>query len=255
MMKAIHNSTAHLILRISGILLLVLGWELVARHYSGLVVASPLETLAAAVRLLSDSTFILRHFAVSLKRVGLALVFGLLVGGSLGLLAGFFNPFRLIIEPLRWMLMTIPGVVIVVVFMLWFGMGNLMVISITACTIAPVVYVNVSQAMGSVDRSLLEMAEVYRFPLSMKLRRIYAMTVAGPFFSAAVIAVGNGIRVVVLAEVLGANNGLGHCLAISRTNLDTPELYALALISMSIVGGIEFFLLKPLKEKYLWREA
>ncbi|SCY68663.1 ABC transporter permease [Desulfoluna spongiiphila] len=255
MMGTIHGNTARLVLRLSGILLLILAWDLVARHYSGLVVASPLDTLAAAAKLLSDPSFIVRHFAVSLKRVALALVFGLLVGGSLGLLAGFFDPFRLMIEPLRWMLMTIPGVVIVVVFMLWFGMGNLMVISITACTIAPVVYVNVSQAMSSVDRSLLEMAEIYRFPLAMKLRRIYAMTVAGPFFSAAVIAVGNGIRVVVLAEVLGANNGIGHCLAISRTNLDTPELYALALISMSIVGGIEFFLLKPLKEKYLWRES
>ncbi|MCW7753513.1 ABC transporter permease subunit [Desulfobotulus sp. H1] len=247
--------TGHLLFRFSGIFLLVFAWYLIARHYSGLVVASPLETLSAAGRLLSDPSFISGHFAVSLKRIALALLFGVLAGGVLGLLAGFSEPLRLMIDPLRWMLMTIPGVVIVVVFMLWFGMGDLMVISITACTIAPVMYINVSQAMSSVDKSLLEMAGIYRFPLSMKLRHIYVMTLAGPFFSAVVIAVGNGIRVVVLAEVLGASNGIGHRLAISRTNLDTPELYALALISMSIVGGIEFFLLKPLKQKYMGRKA
>ena len=242
------------IFRLVGVLLLIMAWHVASRHCSGLVVASPWETATAAIRLMTDTSFLIHHFGVSLKRISLALALGIFTGGALGVLCGFLPPLRLMLEPLRWMLMTIPGVVIVVVFMLWFGMGDFMVISITACTIAPVVFVNVSQAMASVDKSLMEMAEIYRFTLAMKLRRIYAMTVAGPFFSATVIAAGNGIRVVVLAEVLGANNGIGHSLAISRTNLDTPELYALALISMSIVGGMEFFLLKPLKRKYLWRE-
>ena len=44
------------------------------------------------------------------------------------------------------------------------------------------------------------------------------------------------MRVAVLAEALGANTGIGHALSVARTNLDTPQLYALALCSMLLVG-------------------
>lgn len=239
--------------RLGGILLLAGAWHLAALSSSGLVVARPSDTLAALTRLLSDYEFLSRHFLASLRRMAMALGLGILAGGSLGVLSGLFPWFRSLVEPLRWMLTTIPGVVIVVVFMLWFGMGDLMVVSIAAAMGAPVIFVNVAGAMALADRELMEMAGVYRFNLKMRLVNIYAMAVAGPFFSGLVLAAGSTIRVVVLAELLGADQGIGHCLAVARTRLDTPELYALALVSMGIAGGIEFFLLRPLEKCLVWR--
>ena len=236
-----------LLFRIFGILMLVGAWQLISLSFSGLVVASPVESLAAALALIRDNDFMCRHFWVSLTRMGLALGGGVLVGGTLGVASGIFPGVRSLVEPLRWMLMTVPGVVIVVVFMLWFGMGSLMVVSIAGSMGAPIIFVNVADAMSRVDKNLMEMAQVYRFNLKTRLMRIYAMAVAGPFFSALAIAAGNIIRVVVLAEVLGANEGIGYCLAIARTRLDTPALYGLALISMSVAGGMEFFIFRPLE--------
>lgn len=248
-----HGKTGDLICRFLGILLLVVGWKCLSVKFSGLVIASPEDTLVAAFRLIVDNDFLVNHFWVSLKRIGCALGAGIVAGTVLGVLSGLIPGLKHLLEPLRWMLMTIPGVVIVVVFMLWFGMGSLMVVGIAVSMIAPVIFVNVSNAMACVDKTLIEMADVYRFSMKTKLMKIYAMTIAGPFFSGIVIAAGNGIRVVVLAELLGANEGIGHYLSIARTNLDTPELYALALISMFIVGGIEFFMLRPLKIKFAGR--
>ena len=182
-----------------------------------------------------------------------ALALAVAVGGLLGLAAGLAPGIRATLEPLRWMLMTIPGVVIVVVFMLWFGMGSLMVVAIAATMAAPVIYIHVADAMLLVDKSLLQMARVYNFGFKARLTRIYGMAVVGPFFSALAVAAGSIIRVVVLAEVLGANEGLGYCLAIARARLDTPELYALALISMSVAGGLEFLIFRPLEKRLLRR--
>ncbi|MCG8568304.1 MAG: ABC transporter permease subunit, partial [Desulfobacterales bacterium] len=228
-------------------------WQWAAWAFSDLVVAAPLETLSAVLALVSDSDFIFNHFLVTLGRMALALAVGIGVGGILGIAAGLAPGVRPLVEPLRWMLMTVPGVVIVVVFMLWFGMGTAMVVAIAASMGAPVIFVHVADAMALADEDLLEMARVYRFGFRGRLIRIYAMAVAGPFFSALVVAAGNTVRVVVLAEVLGANQGLGHCLAMARTHLDTPVLYALALISMSMVGGMEFFVLRPLEKRLVWK--
>lgn len=239
--------------RAGGVLILLAGWQLASGTGAGLVVAPPLDTLAAVLELVSDRAFLARHFLASLARMGMALGVSILAGGALGVVSGLFPGFRSLVEPLRWMLTTVPGVVIVVVFMLWFGMGDLMVVSIAAAMGAPIIFVNVANAMALADKGLMEMARVYRFSLKMKLMKIYAMAVAGPFFSGLVLAAGTTIRVVVLAELLGANQGIGHCLAIARTRLDTPQLYALALISMGVVGGIEFFLLRPLEKRLVWK--
>lgn len=238
-----------------GMLLLILGWELLSRNFSGLVVASPSETVIALFRLVQDKTFLTLHLGPTLERIGLALCFGIGIGAVLGVLAGFVEPIRLMLAPTRWILTSIPGVIIVVVFMLWFGMGTPMVVCITATMMAPIIYVNVADGMMSVDRNLLEMARVYRLPLHMRLVRIYAMALAGPLLSGAVIATGNGIRLVVLAEMLGANEGIGHALAISRANLQTEELYALTILAMLVIGGVEVLLLRPARKAVQRRRA
>jgi len=231
-----------------GLVLLVIGWEILARMQSGLVVASPGETLAALFRLFENKAFLTVHLYPTLKRIGMALCFGVGSGMILGIVAGLVEPIRLMLAPVRWILMSIPGVIIVVVFMLWFGMGTTMVVCITATMVAPIVYVNTADGMASVDRNLLEMAKVYRLPLHIRLARIYAVALAGPLLSSVVIATGNGIRLVVLAEMLGANKGIGHALAISRANLQTDELYALTLLAMLIIGGVEVLLLRPARK-------
>lgn len=241
--------------QVLGIVLLVIGWELLSRHFSGLVVAGPGETLVALFRLLGDKTFLMRHLLPSIERLALALCFGVGGGAALGVLAGLIEPLRLMLAPARWILTSVPGVVIVVIFMLWFGMGTTMVVCITATMIAPIIYVNAADAMMRVDRNLLEMAAVYQFPLRMRLVRIYAMALAGPLLSGAVIATGNGIRLVVLAEMLGANEGIGHALAISRANLSTDELYALTLLAMLVIGGVEVLLLRPVRKAVQRRRA
>lgn len=238
-----------------GLVLLVLGWELLARNFSGLVVAGPEETLSALFRLFGNRTFLTTHLAPTLERIGMALCFGIGSGALLGILAGFVEPVRLMLAPARWILMSIPGVIIVVVFMLWFGMGTTMVVCITATMVAPVVYVNVADGMMSVDRNLLEMARVYRLPLHMRLGRIYIMALAGPLLSGTVIATGNGIRLVVLAEMLGAHQGIGHALSIARANLQTDELYALTLLAMLVIGGVEVLLLRPARKAVQRRQA
>ncbi len=229
--------------RVCGLAALLGAWEVASRQGHGIAVASPGETFAALAGLLGQPSFWLGDLAVSVRRVGSGFFLGFAVGGGLGLLAGRFPAVRAFLAPSRWMLTSVPGVVAVMLGMLWFGLGAGMVVAIVALMVAPAIHVAVIEGLSTVDATLAEMARAYRFTPVMRFWHIYAPAMAAPLFSGGVVALGGAMRVAVLAEALGANTGIGHALSVARTNLDTPQLYALALCSMLLVGAAEMALL------------
>ncbi len=222
-------------------------WETAALVFPPLVVAFPSETLAALVHLLDQPDFLYGQLLVSLGRIAMGLGLAIICGICLGVAAGLSRSVRLALEPFRWMFTSVPAVVVVMVAMLWFGMGTQMVVSIAATMLTPIIYVGVVEGMDAMDRELLEMAVVYRFSTAMRVRHIQLMAIAAPLVSSLVIATGNSVRIVILAEVLGACHGLGRGLAEARTNLDTPQLYAYVLLSLLIVGIVEVCIVRPLQ--------
>src|SRR5690606_28106588 len=110
---------------LAGVLLLLAGWELAARHMGPLLMATPAQALRAAVTLMQSDSFWM-HARASLTRIGIGVGTGCLIGFSLGVLAGHNARLRGLLEPLRWLLMSIPPVVVVVLAMLWFGLGSSM---------------------------------------------------------------------------------------------------------------------------------
>lgn len=236
--------------KLAGVALLLAAWELVSRQVHGIAVASPLETLAALWRFANQPAFLLGDLWTSVRRVVLGFVIGALCGGGLGMIAGFVPFVRSALTPARWMLGSVPGVVVVMLGMLWFGMGSAMVVAIVALMVAPAIFVAVVEGLGSVDAGLLEMARAYRLTPRMRFVNIYCPAMAAPFVSAGIVALGGSMRVAVLAEALGANQGIGHALAVARTNLQTPELYALALLSMALVGIAEMVLLRVARRAF-----
>lgn len=196
-----------------GLVLLLALWQAAATHYSSLAIASPWDTLTALGQMLSQGDFWADHLLVSLGRVTVGLGLGLAAGLSLGVLAGALPPLRRVLSPTRWMLMSVPGVVVIMLAMLWFGMGGAMVVAIVATMVAPLIYISVVEGLDAVDARQLEMARVYHFPLAMRLYRIHGMAMAGPLIAGGLMALGSAIRLVVLAEALGAAEGLGYALA------------------------------------------
>ncbi|MNZ36152.1 putative aliphatic sulfonates transport permease protein SsuC [compost metagenome] len=151
--------------------------------------------------------------------------------------------------------MATPPVVVVVLAMLWFGLGSAMVVFISVLMLAPGMYVNTVKGMLMVDHDLLEMARVYRFGAWQKLRHLYVPALTAPLGAALLIATCGGVRLVVMAEVLGAESGAGFALANARSTFDSAGLYAWTLLILLLVAGLEFALLQPLQRRMgRWQE-
>lgn len=237
-----------------GLLSLLAGWQLAASRLGPLLMATPLETLQSLWQLITREDF-LHHAGVSAWRILLGAGGGCAAGLALGLVAGVSPRLRGLLEPLRWLLMAVPPVIVVVLAMLWFGLGTEMVVFMAMLMLAPGMYVNTVKGMQAVDHHLAEMTHVYRYTWWQRLRHLYLPTLTAPLTAALLIATCGSVRLVVMAEVLGAADGAGFALANARSTFDSGELYAWTLLTLVVVGVLELALLQPLQRRLAhWQE-
>lgn len=237
-----------------GIAGLLAVWQGLTLFTHDVIVASPAATFGAFLRLLGDGSLV-GALVVTVKRLVIALILGTALGLGLGLAAGLRPRLRAILEPARWVATTLPAVVIAVLGMLWFGMGDRPVIFLVFAIVTPIIYVNTLEGVMAVDERLLEMARVYRLPRRMLLTEVYLPGIGASVMAGLTLAAGIGIRAVILAEVLGAFDGIGHAFSRAWTFLNTPEMFAWLLVCLILMGGLEFALLQPLRRRLThWKE-
>lgn len=229
-----------------GILFIFIGWELLHRFTNDLIVASPVATIIRFARDMSTPGF-WKHVGVTLNRFLVGLLIGSLIGITLGVLAGLSKIVKYFLEPVRWIFLTVPPVMLIALSMIIFGMDDQQCIFVLIAVISPVIYINTVEGIESIDEKLLEMGRVYKLDFPQILTQIYLPGIFSYINAALIMAVGLGIRVVILAEVLGAHNGIGYQFAMAKLNLEVTGIYSWILASLLIVGLMEFGILLPLK--------
>ena len=90
--------------------------------------------------------------------------------------------------------------------LIWIPSRNLSVF-ISFVMVFPVIYTNVLEGILSTDPQLLEMAEIFRLPLSRRIRYIYLSQVMPYFRSACTISIGMCWKSGIAAEVIGMPKG------------------------------------------------
>ncbi len=204
----------------AGLGVLLLCWWILSRIFDEIIIASPAKTIISLAEMMTTWAF-WKSVGITFQRFATSLMLGSLLGFTFGVAAGLCGAIRWILEPFRWILMTIPPAVLVVISMIWFGMGSIQTVFVTSLLILPIVYINTVAGIDAVDEQLIEMAAIYHAQPVMLIRDLY----------------------------------IGYEFALSRTNLDTPALFAWVMVCLVIGGGLEICFLTPLK-KYImrWRE-
>lgn len=238
-----------------GIVTFIFFWFLISLFFSDIIIASPWQTFIALIQLILTKSFWIT-LSVTLWRFLAGFISGSVIGIVLGVIAGLKKNIRLILEPSRWAFISMPPVVLVMISMIIFGMGSLQTIFVTTVLIIPIMYVNTIEGIDSIDIKLLEMGKVYQANTLMMLRQIYLPGIGGHVLAGLTLATGIGVRIVVLAEVLGSHTGIGYQFYLARVNLETAKLYAWIIICLIIVGFSEFGILKPLRKYVLkWKQS
>ncbi|MBT9175851.1 MAG: putative aliphatic sulfonates transport permease protein SsuC [Firmicutes bacterium] len=233
-----------------GVACILLAWELVAVRMTG---ALPrLRAVGESLLLLAATSELGQQLAISLHRSLTGLTIGAALGFFTGAAAGFCKPVYYLLKPLIGILFSSPAVVVVMLAMVWFGVGSSMAIFITALFTVPIMYVSVVEGMELIDADLLEMAAVYRLSRWTLWWSIYLPALATAILTGFAFAAGTAFRKTVMAELLGSNDGIGFAMAMTRFNLDAARLFAWVAVCLVVAGVLEFVLVSPVA-RYLQR--
>ena len=97
--------------------------------------------------------------------------------------------------------------------------------------------INTYQGVKSIDRQLLQVAQIYRISKPRVIREIYLPQVAPYLLAGVSNALGVTWKAVAMAEFLSVQQGIGAGMAVARINLETAALFAwtLFLIGLGLV--------------------
>jgi NitT/TauT family transport system permease protein len=252
---AVRAKRTRVLYAVAGAVAILIGWQLLSLFVPPVYIASPASTFRALARLAWGSTLWVQ-LVITLYRLVVGLAVGAFVGMVLGLVSPLRPGLRAFLEPLRWVGMTMPVVILAGLAILWFGLGDFTVMFVVALIVLPTMYVNTVEGVLAIDRRLVEMGEVYRFPRGLLMREVYLPGVASPAIAGLTLATGIAVRAVVLAELLAAANGVGHAFSRAMSYLETAEVFAWVLVVLALMAVIEFGVLRPVRRRAMrWRKA
>lgn len=226
--------------RAAGTALAVLFWILVWWLVSALVneqllLPSPLATVKELARLIGTGTF-RKAVAVSLLRIIIGIASATALGILFGTLTAGSSLLDTLFRPLLYIVKSAPVASFIVLLVLWLKKDTVPAV-IAALMVLPVIWSNVREGIRRTDRSLLEMAQVYRLPLHRRVRRIYLPSVLPYFLSACRSALGLGWKAGIAAEVIVLPLvSIGRQIYYAGNNLNTAGLFAwtLTVILLSV---------------------
>ncbi len=236
-----------------GIICFFMGlWEFVAHFTNPIILPSAFESLIRAYHLIFSEN---SELLLSLQRALSSIIAGFLCGVILGAVAANFKSFALFIKPIVDILQGIAPIVWVVLALFWFGVGNLSVVFTCFITILPLSFGASFVSVIKLDSRLSEVCKAYNFGLFKRFKVFYLPSTIPFLLSNLSVVFAMGIKIIIMAELLGASNGVGAKINDARNFLDTTQILAFVLILVALILLFESLVIKSLKITLLpWLE-
>ncbi|MEL7465184.1 MAG: ABC transporter permease [Pseudomonadota bacterium] len=219
---------------------------------SALTLPKPSDVLAT-FRDLYDTGLLWKHLAPSLSRLAVGAAIGASAGISVGVLIGLFSYIRAGLVPLVAAIFPIPKIALLPLFVIWFGIDEGSKYALIAFgTFTPTV-VAAYGAVDNVDRTLIRMGQSFGLSWWSIVRKIVLPGAMPGILSGLRISLAIAIILLVAAEMLGAEYGIGAYILEAGSLYDLERLFA-GVVILSILGVLVSAALSLIEARVLrWR--
>jgi len=236
-------------LMLLGIFIVV--WWVASRHMPSFVFPGPVTTWYA-VKMLWHSASFSHDVGITFSRVLSGFLLATVIGTPLGLALGASRRLAQFFEPLLAVFNSVSSAIWAIFAIIWFGISDLTTVFVVFMTALPLILTNVWQGAKTVESQYVELARSFRMSRVQTLQKIYLPTILPYFFSGARLAFGFGWRVSLVAESLGASDGIGYRLRQAGDLVQTDQVFGWTLLLITLMLLLEGGLIKPM-ERYLFR--
>ncbi len=227
----------NLLLDYYGIALLILLWELAPRL--GWIDAQffpPLSLILQEITKVSANGELIKHIAASTQRTVQGLLAAIILAVPAGfVLGGWFPRLTNFLNPLLKLLGQINAFSLFPLFVLFFGIGELAKFCIIfwSC-LWPILFTTITGVSG-VDPLLIKLARSIGAGRLILFTRVLLPGALPSIFTGIRIGASVAFLMLIAAEMIGANYGLGYLIHYSNVNYLMPRLY-LGVLTIAFLG-------------------
>ena len=217
--------------RASLLALVLLVWQLLPLPQ---YVLSPWDILKHFVEALGSAE-LYQNVAASLGRSLPGFALGATLGAALGLAAGVARWFDRMLSPAVFLTYPVPKIVMLPIFMIWFGIGDLSKVLIIALACFYPVFINAYTGVRQTRTILVWSALNMGATPAMVFRRVVLPSAAPMIFASLRVSLALSFIVMFAAEMINARSGLGHMIRIAENSLRFDLMYV-SLLAIAILG-------------------
>lgn len=238
-------------LPVAAFVVICLLWEIIVRvsGWSVQVFPGPLVAISSFWELLTDGT-LLKHSVASLYRVTTGFYLAALIGIPLGIVLGRVKIFKETLNPLIQFLRPISPLAWIPLAVLWFGIGDPPAIFLIFMSCFFTFIVSTMIAVESISPIYFQVAANFNFSRYEVLTKIVVPAIIPEIVTTLRLTIAIAWLVVVAAEMIAVQSGLGYLILDSRNAL-RMDYVMVGMIAIGAIGlMLDFIMLRLARGEY-----
>lgn len=223
----------------------VLLWQLAAAQIGSPFFPTPVAIVGSGVDawfsgplsqgLLTDAAF--NEIVPSVRRLLTGWLVAAVLGVAGGLLLGRSHAALAYVGPLLSFMRAIPPPALVPVFLVLFSIGPRMQLATIAFGCVWPILLNSADGARSVDGVKVETARAFRLPRAHWILEVVLPSALPKIFAGLRISLALALIMMVISELVGATDGIGHAMQLAQYEFDYTRLWA-GIVLLGILGNL-----------------
>ena len=228
-------------------------WQLISLFFLPVFLPGPLLLLDRVIEVYGAGETYLVVWKTVL-RIFQGLVLSMLIGTAIGLAMGMRRDLEAFLDSWIMVLLTFPAICWAFLSVLWFGLSEAAPLLTVLLIVFPFVSMNVWEGTKAVEKSLIDMAHVYKANRRLVVQKVIIPQLMPYLFSALRIALSLSWKIVLVGEAFGVASGVGQRLVFwfEDTRVDMMLAWGISfMIIMTLIDLLVFRLWE--KRTFVWR--
>jgi NitT/TauT family transport system permease protein len=191
---------------------------------------------------------------VTVARVTVALIVSFVLGMAVAMAMFRWDPVERYLMPLVKLLMAVPVLCWILFAVLWFRMREVRIAFILVVVCAPIFTIDALDGMRGVSKDLRDMVRALRPSARQFFLKLILPATVPAILTSWKVNLSLSIRVVTMAELVGATSGIGYALMQANETFSVADVFAWTVVLVLILMLAQIVVTRVERRLLVWRE-